>query len=52
MSCLVRPAAEEHEIVRRKDSYRRMNNRPETGMRTSALDLPVLAFSVGEGRTA
>ena len=52
MLCLVRPAAEEHEIVRRKDSYRRMKNRPGAGLRTSALDLQVLAFSVGGDRRA
>jgi hypothetical protein len=30
--CLVRPAAEENEVVRRKDSYCRTIDRPGTGM--------------------
>ena len=38
MLCLVRPAAEEHEIVRRMDSHRRRKDRAGTGVRTSAPD--------------
>jgi hypothetical protein len=37
--CLVRPAAEEYEIVRRMDSYRRTKDRPGTGVGTRTPDL-------------
>jgi len=36
--CLVRPAAEECEVVRRMDSNRRTKDRSGTGMGTRALD--------------
>ena len=40
MLCPVRAAAEEHEVVRRKDVYRRKKGRPGAGTRIRALGSP------------
>ena len=52
MLCLVHPAAEEYEVVRRKDSYRRTKDRPGTGMGTRAPDLSSRPSLPGDGRKA
>lgn len=52
MLCLVRPAAEEHEDVRRMGSYRRTIDRLGTGMRMCAPDSSAWAFLAVEGRRA
>lgn len=52
MLCLVRPAAEEYEVVRRKDSYRRTKNRPSPGVGTRASNLSLRLSPAGDGRSA
>ena len=49
MLFLVCPAAEEHEVVRRMDSYCRRKDRPGTGMSTSAFDPPSRVSPVAGG---
>ena len=52
MLCLVRPAAEEHEVVRRMGTYRRRNDRPGTGSGMRAPDQSRRASLAHEGRSA
>lgn len=49
MSCLVRPAAEEYAVIRRKDAYRRVKDRPDTGTRMRAPGPPARISPTRDG---